>query len=192
MLGSFSTRPTTMKTTDEAVPDQPSTKNEKHEKENSVTIPSKTSGENKTTLNTPKNTPVAIKEIEEVNQVITTVVTLKTSYEAGFSTDKNLTQQKIAVASTAVVNNNIITTPIAFQFHPPKDAAPFNVVQAHKHIFSAMKMIDETIKFITFDNKTIDFIDQFPDNQNYTTIFKDLHCKKFLKEFTSHTRLNRP
>ena len=55
-----------------------------------------------------------------------------------------------------------------------------------------MKMIDETLKFITFDFKKIDSIDQFSDNQNYTTTFKDLYHEKNLKEYTLLTRLNRP
>ena len=41
-----------------------------------------------------------------------------------------------------------------------------------------MKMIDGTLKFITFDNKTIECIDQFPEHQNYITTFKDLYPKK--------------
>ena len=41
-----------------------------------------------------------------------------------------------------------------------------------------MKMIDGTLKFITFDNKSIDYIDQFHDNQNYTYTIKDLYREK--------------
>ena len=55
-----------------------------------------------------------------------------------------------------------------------------------------MKMIDETLKFITFDLKKNDSIDQFPDNQNYITTFKDLYHEKNLKNSTLLTRLNRP
>ena len=58
--------------------------------------------------------------------------------------------------------------------------------------FSAMEIIDGALNVITFDNKTIVSIDQFPDNQNHTTKFKDLYCKKNLKESTSHTILNHP
>ena len=36
-------------------------------------------------------------------------------------------------------------------------------------------MIDERINFIIFDIKTIDSIDQFPDNYNYTTTLKYLY-----------------
>ena len=101
---------------------------------------------------------------------------MKSPFEGEFSPDNNLTQRTIAVASTAVINNNRITTPIKFQFHPPKDSTSFNVAQAHNNIISAMKMIDGTLKIITFDIKTIDSIGQFLTLK--TTL---LHSKTYRK-----------
>ena len=51
-----------------------------------------------------------------------------------------------------------------------------NVLKAHQNIFSAMKPIDPTLKIITFQNETIDTIDQFPSSAaEYTSKFKDVH-----------------
>ena len=129
-LQSFSTIPTKMKTTDEAVPDQLSVKpknDETYKSKNLIISSSIVADHTKTTLITPKNTSATTQEKYNVNQTTTTVVTLKFSFEEEFSSDNNLTQQTIAVASTVVINNNRITTPITLQFRLPKDTASFNV-----------------------------------------------------------------
>ena len=39
-----------------------------------------------------------------------------------------------------------------------------------------MKILDVTLKFTTFGNKTTDSIDQFPsETEEYTTTFQNLH-----------------
>ena len=182
------------KTNEEMAPDQPSARtlnDENRENENSVNTPSKISNEMKPSSNIPKIIQANSQEKNKVNQVTTTVVTLKSHFVAECSSDNNLTKSTIAVASTEVIDNNRITTHIPFKFRHPKDAVSFNVAQAHKNIYSSMKMIDETIKFVTFDNKTTDSIDQFPDNQNYITTFKNLYRKKNWIKNIMLTRLNR-
>ena len=131
------------KTIDKVVPDQPSAKNkndENCENETPITIPSKVSGDIETALDTPKNALITTQEKDNINQTTTTVVSLKSPFEAEFSTDDNVTQQTIAVASTAVMNNDRVTTPITLQFRPPKDAPSFNVAQrsasSQKYLFS--------------------------------------------------------
>ena len=119
------------KTNEEVVPDQPLAKtlnDENLENKNSVTTPSKVSNETKTSPNITKAIPVTYQK--KVNQATTTVVTLKSNFKAEFSSDNNLTQRSIVVASTAVINNKSTTTPITFQFRPPKDTTSFNVAQA--------------------------------------------------------------
>ena len=76
----------------------------------------------------------------------------------------------------AVIVNNIITTPITLQLRPSRGSTNLNVLKVHQHIFSAMKLIDPTLKIITFQNETIDTIDQFPSSAaEYTSKFKDVH-----------------
>ena len=57
---------------------------------------------------------------------------------------------------------------------PIKGNTNLNVLKAHKNIFSATKLIDPTLKIITFQNETIDTPDQLPSSAaKYTSKFKN-------------------
>ena len=87
-----------------------------------------------------------------------------------------LTQRTIEVASAAVIINNRITTPVTLQIRPKSGKSSIEIAQVHRNIFHAMKMIDPTLKIITFQNKSIDTFDQFPiDETSYTETFKDIN-----------------
>ena len=87
-----------------------------------------------------------------------------------------MTQRTIEVATAAVIVNNRITTPITLQLRPSRGSTNLNVLKAHQNIFSAMKLIDPTLKIITFQNDTIDTTDQFPSSAaEYQKKFKDVH-----------------
>ena len=87
-----------------------------------------------------------------------------------------LTQRTIEVASAAVIINNRITTPVTLQIRPKSGKSSIEIAQIHRNIFHAMKMIDPTLKIITFQNKSIDTFDQFPiDETSYTETFKDIN-----------------
>ena len=134
-----------------------------------------------TTFETPNNTPT-FSENEETNEQYknqekhpnTDVITLKSPVLP--EANNTMTQKTIEVATAAVIVNNIITTPITLQLRPSRGSTNLNVLKVHQHIFSAMKLIDPTLKIITFQNETIDTIDQFPSSAaEYTSKFKDVH-----------------
>ena len=99
-----------------------------------------------------------------------------------------MTQRTIEVATAAVIVNNRITTPVTLQLRPFKGSTNLNVLKAHKNIFSAMKLIDPTLKIITFQNETIDTTDQFPSSASeYTSTFKEIHNdNKSSRVYISH------
>ena len=87
-----------------------------------------------------------------------------------------MTQQTIEVATAVVIVNNRITTPVTLHLRPFKGSTHLNVLKAHKNIFSVMKLIDTTLKIITFKNETLDTMDQFPSSASeYTSKFKEIH-----------------
>ena len=87
-----------------------------------------------------------------------------------------LTQRTIEVASAAVIINNRIATPVTLQIRPKSGKSSIEIIQVHRNIFHAMKMIDPPLKIITFQNKSIDTFDQFPiDEKSYTETFKDIN-----------------
>ena len=91
------------------------------------------------------------------------IITLKDP-ELSPNTNNTMTQRTIEIATTAVIVNNRITTQVTLQLRPSKGSTTLNVLKAHKNIFSAMKLIDPTLKLITFQNETIDTTDQFPSS----------------------------
>ena len=110
---------------------------------------------------TRKTTPATLKHSDCPNNVTKGV---------------DVTQRTIEVANAAVINNDRITTPVTFQFRPPNNTSEFSVSKAHQNIFEALKLLDPTLKFVTFQRTHIDTIEQFPSSQNtYTTTFKDIH-----------------
>ena len=135
------------------------------------------SNENVTAHNQNKN-----KE----NHPTTDVTTLKSPILP--EANNTMTQRTIEVATAAVIVNNRITTPVTLQLRPFKGSTNLNVLKAHKNIFSAMKLIDPTLKIITFQNETIDTTDQFPSSASeYTSKFKEIHKdNKSSRVYISH------
>ena len=61
-----------------------------------------------------------------------------------------MTQRTIEVATAAVIVNNKIATSITIQIRLSRGSTNLNVLKAHQHIFSAIKLIDLTLKIIAF------------------------------------------
>ena len=152
---------------DDEPTDQPLAPNEVFDNdiENEKTVKNKTttfdtsnnnppSKENTTTNNEEKNKDKSL-EIE--------IITLKDP-ESPPNANNTMTQRTIEIATAVVIVNNRITTPVTLQLRPSKGSTTLNVLKAHKNIFSAMKLIDPTLKLITFQNETIDTTNQFPSS----------------------------
>ena len=91
------------------------------------------------------------------------------------NTNITMTQRTIEIETAVVIVNHRITTLVTLQLRPSKGSTHLNVLKAHKNIFSAMKLIDPTLKIITFQNETIDITDQFLSSAlEYTSKFKKL------------------
>ena len=69
---------------------------------------------------------------------------------------KRKTLKRIQVTTATVIANKRFLTPITLQVIPNKGIYNIDVSQAHRNIFSAMKMNDPTLKIITPQNKIID------------------------------------
>ena len=105
------------------------------------------------------------------------IITLKDP-ELPPNANNTMTQRTIEIATAAVIVNNRIITPVTLQLRPSKGSTTLNVLKTHKNIFSAMKLIDPTLKLITFQNETIDTTDQFPSSaigytSKFTNVYKD-------------------
>ena len=85
-------------------------------------------------------------------------------------------QRTIATATVAVIVKNRITNPVTLQLMPAKSSTNLNVLNAHKNIFSVMKLTDPILKLINFQNEIIDTSDQFPSfAAEYTSKFKEFY-----------------
>ena len=142
----------------------------------------KTAKKKTTTFDIPNNNPPSEKNNtpdkgnknpEKIPEI--EVMTLKDP-EITPNANDTMTQRTIEVATAAVIVNHRITTPVTLQLRPSKGSTNLNVLKAHKNIFSAMKLIDPTLKLITFQNEIIDTTDQFPSSAlEYTNKFKNFH-----------------
>ena len=141
----------------------------------------KTLNRKTTTFDTPNSTPPSNENEATHDQnknkekhTTTDVITLKIPILPEANNTK--AQRTIEVAMAAVIVNNRITTPVTLQIRPTKGSTNINVLKAHQKIFSAMKLIDPTLKIITFQNETIDSTDQFLSSAlEYTSKFKEIH-----------------
>ena len=61
-----------------------------------------------------------------------------------------MTQRTIEIATAVVIVDHRITAPVTLQLRPFKGITNLNVLEAHKKIFPVMKIIDLTLKSITF------------------------------------------
>ena len=80
--------------------------------------------------------------------------------------NNTMTQRTIRRVTAAVIVNYRIITPVTLQLRPSKRSTNLNVLKAHKNIFSAMKLIDSTLKLIIFQNETIDTTSKGVGNGN--------------------------
>ena len=99
-----------------------------------------------------------------------------------------MTQRLIEIVTAVVIVSHRITTPVTLQLRPSKGSTNLNVLKAHTNIFSAMKLIDPTLKLTTFQNEIIDTTDQLPSSAlKYTTKFKNFHkYPKTSRVYISH------
>ena len=102
--------------------------------------------------------------------------------------NNTMTQRTIEIATTVVIVDHRITTPMTLQLRPSKGSTNLNVLKSHKNIFSAMKLIDPTTKLITFQNETVDTTDHFPSSAlEYTSKLKDFYKNpKTSRVYISH------
>ena len=109
----------------------------------------------------------------------TTPTTLKTPFLVNHHTKGvYITQRTIEVANAVVINNNGITNPVTFESRPPSNSSNVSISRAHQNIFEALKLLDPTLEFVTFQWTHIDTIEQFPSTQDtYTSTFKEIHKK---------------
>ena len=66
-----------------------------------------------------------------------------------------MTQRTIEIATALVNVNHRITIPVTLQLRPSKGSTNLNILKAHTNIFSPTKLIDLTLKLITFQNKQL-------------------------------------
>ena len=104
-----------------------------------------------------------------------------------------MTQRTIEVATAAVIVNNRITTHVTLHVKPSKGNTNLNVLKAYQNIFSAMKLIDPTLKILLFKTKQLTPRIQFHPPYQSTL----LSSKRFIKiqnhpEFISRIKFNRP
>ena len=115
------------------------------------------------------------------------VITMKdpvVPVEANSTTTQRITEE----ATNTVIVKNKITTPVTFQHRPSKGSTNLNVLKAHQHIFSALQLIEPTLRIITFHNETIDTSDQFQSSAlKYTSTFRDFYKDpKSSRVYVSH------
>lgn len=107
-----------------------------------------------------KRIKLHIKKNAESDTRTTSFTVLKTQFPANHHTKGvDITQRTIEVAIAVVINNNRITTPVTFQFRPPSNSSKFSISRAHRNIFEALKLLDPTLKFDTFQGTHIDTIE---------------------------------
>ena len=78
-----------------------------------------------------------------ISDLVSLKTTLNTScYNNTNQIFKTKTQRTIDIATAVVRINKIITTPIMLEMHPSSGDFNLNVVQAHRNVFIAQKLIE--------------------------------------------------
>ena len=71
------------------------------------------------------------------------------------------------------------------EMHPSSGDFNLNVVQAHRNVFIAQKLIEQVLKYFTPGNFTIDWLDDFPsESSQHTSLFNDVTKYPKPSEFT--------
>ena len=100
--------------------------------------------------------------------------------------DDTKPDRTLQLATTSVIVNKRITTPVTLELRPTHGSSNLNVAKAHRNIFIAMKMKDPTLKLIS-NETVIDTELQFPEGNDYTNVFtKIIKCPKTSRVYISH------
>ena len=154
----------------------------------------KTTKKKTTTFDMPKNTPLSTKVFTIFNEKNmkekdrrNDLITLKDP-ELTAETNSTKSQRTIESATVVVIINDKITTSVTLHLRHSKCSTNLNVLKAHKNIFSAIKLIDPTIKLIAFQNETIDTSNQsLSSAAEYTSRLKQLYkCPKSSHVYISY------
>ena len=96
-------------------------------------------------------------------------------------------QRTIQIATAAIIVNKLVTTHVTLEIRPNKGNSNITVALAHRNIFFAIRVKDYTLKIVTPQNDIIDTLFHFPDESNYTKIFKKIFkCSKTSRIYISH------
>ena len=88
--------------------------------------------------------------------------------------NNTIIQRTTEIVTAVVIVNNRITNPVNLHLRPTKSSTNLNVIKVHKNIFSVMKLIDPTLKLVTFQNEIINTSNQYPPSAaEYTLKFKE-------------------
>ena len=100
--------------------------------------------------------------------------------------DDTKPDRTLQLATTSVIVNKRIATPVTLELRPTHGSSNLNVAKAHRNIFIAMKMKDPTLRSIS--NETlIDTELQFPEGNDYTNVFtKIVKCPKTSRVYIYH------
>ena len=120
----------------------------------------------------------------------TTPTTLKTPFPSNHHNNGiDITQRTIEVANAVVINNNRITAPVTFQFHLSRNSPNFSISGAHQNILEALKLLDPTLKFVTFHGTRIDTIEIFHQHKTTTHLSPSISTRKTtIREYMYHIR----
>ena len=100
--------------------------------------------------------------------------------------DDTKSDRTLQLASTSVIVNKRITTPVTLELRPTHGSSNLNVAKSHRNIFIAMKMKDPTIKLIS-NETVIDSELQFSEGNDYTNVFtRIIKCPKTSRVYISH------
>ena len=106
------------------------------------------------------------------------VIMAKSSQNENVNDDDTKLDRTLQLATTSVIINKRITTPVKLEFRPTHGSSNLNVARDHRNIFIFMKMKDLTLNII-FNEVIIDTELKFTDCNDYTNVFTNLiKCSK--------------
>ena len=114
------------------------------------------------------------------------VLMVKSPENTKVNDDDTKLDRTLQLATTSVIVNKRITTPVTIELKPTYVSSNLNVARVHRNIFIPMKIKDPTLKI--FSNEiVIDTELQFPDGNDYTNVFtKLIKCPRTSRVYISH------
>ena len=103
--------------------------------------------------NVNKNTSGDTMENSAMKTPESDVLMAKSPESTKDNDDDTKHDRTLQLATTSVIVNKRITTPVTLELMPTHDSSNLNVAKAHRNIFIAMKMKDLTLKLIS--NETV-------------------------------------